>query len=161
MPMGPIELADHVGLDIGLEVASSLREAFPDEVPEIPGWLTEKVEKGEVGRKSGKGLYDYDDKGKPKKVNPGEPPADMADRLILPMLNTCVRLLREGVAEDADTVDAAMIFATGFAPFRGGPLHYARARGVDDIVSTLKRLASQHGPRFEPDQGWEKLRAED
>ncbi len=159
MPMGPIELADRVGLDIGLEVANSLRQAFPDEVPEMPAWLKQKVEKGELGRKTGKGLYDYDDKGEPRKSAAAEPPPGMADRLVLPMLNTCVRLLREGVTEDADTVDAAMIFATGFAPFRGGPLHYARSRGVDDVIAALTRLSEQHGPRFAPDEGWEKLRA--
>ncbi len=168
MPMGPIELADRVGLDIGLEVARSLRQAYPDEVPAIPEWLVEKVERGERGRKSGKGLYDYDDKGRPRKSEVGKdkagagavgaPPPDMADRLILPMLNTCVRLLREGVAEDADTVDGAMIFATGFAPFRGGPLHYARSRGIDDVVATLERLAGKHGARFAPDPGWQVLR---
>ncbi|MEO9340886.1 3-hydroxyacyl-CoA dehydrogenase NAD-binding domain-containing protein [Mesorhizobium sp. SB112] len=161
MPMGPIELADRVGLDVALEVAKSLREAFPNEVPEIPVWLKEKVEKGELGRKSGKGLYDYDDKGKPRKSDAGDIPDGLADRLILPMLNTCVRLLREGVAEDADTVDAAMIFATGFAPFRGGPLHYASARGIEDVTSALKRLTAKHGARFEPDEGWDKLRARD
>lgn len=160
MPMGPLELADRVGLDIGLEVARSLKQAFPDEVPEIPGWLAAKVEAGELGRKSGKGLYTYDDKGRPKKQDAGEPPADAADRLILPMLNTCVRLLREGVVADADTIDGAMIFATGFAPFRGGPLHYARERGVDDVVATLERLREQHGPRFSPDAGWDGLRTD-
>lgn len=159
MPMGPIELADRVGLDVGLEVARSLRDAFPDEVPEIPAWLKEKVEKGDLGRKSGRGLYDYDDKGKPKKTTADGAPQGMADRLILPMLNICVRLVREGVAEDADTIDAAMIFATGFAPFRGGPLHYARQRGVDDIEATLRRLEAEHGSRFTPDEGWDRLRA--
>lgn len=161
MPMGPVELADRVGLDIGLEVARSLREAFPNEVPAIPSWLQGKVEKGDLGRKSGRGLYDYDDKGKPKKGEAGDPPDGLADRLILPMLNICARILREGVAEDADTVDAAMIFATGFAPFRGGPLHYARQRGIDDITAALARLAAQHGDRFEPDEGWNRLRAGD
>ena len=157
MPMGPIELADRVGLDVGLAVARSLRQALPDEVPEVPDWLAAKVEAGESGRKSGKGLYDYDDKGRPRRKERDDappPPEDTADRLILPMLNTCVRLLREGVAPDADTVDGAMIFATGFAPFRGGPLYYARGRGIDDVVATLRRLEERHGPRFAPDAGW-------
>jgi 3-hydroxyacyl-CoA dehydrogenase/enoyl-CoA hydratase/3-hydroxybutyryl-CoA epimerase len=76
------------------------------------------------------------------------------------MLNTCVRCLREGIVEDEDTLDGAMIFATGFAPFRGGPMHYARSRGVADIVETLKRLEQKHGPRFAPDKGWEALGGE-
>lgn len=160
MPMGPLELADRVGLDVGLEVARSLREAFPEEVPEIPAWLARKVEAGELGRKTGKGLYVYDDKGKPKLTDTRAAGPDLADRLILPMLNTSVRLLREGVVEDADTLDAAMIFATGFAPFRGGPLHYARKRGISDIVATLEQLATTHGPRFAPDEGWQILRSE-
>lgn len=159
MPMGPIELADQVGLDIGLHVAGSLKASFPAEVPEIPGWLREKVERGELGKKSDKGLYDYDDKGKPRKKDAPEPGPDMADRLILPMLNICVRLLREGVVDDPDTLDAAMTFATGFAPFRGGPIHYARERGVDDVTKALRRLEQRHGPRFEPDEGWNSLSA--
>ncbi|WP_035708341.1 3-hydroxyacyl-CoA dehydrogenase NAD-binding domain-containing protein [Niveispirillum irakense] len=158
MPMGPVELADRVGLDIGLEVARTLRETFPGEVPDIPAWLETKVKKGEIGRKVRRGLYDYDDKGKPRKGEAGTPPADMADRLILPVLNTCVRLLREGVAPDEETVDAAMIFATGFAPFRGGPLHYARQRGIAEVEATLHRLAATHGARFTPDEGWARLR---
>ncbi|WP_246804334.1 3-hydroxyacyl-CoA dehydrogenase [Mesorhizobium mediterraneum] len=159
MPMGPIELADQVGLDIGLHVADSLKALFPAEVPDIPGWLREKVENGELGKKSGKGLYDYDDKGKPRKKDAPEPEPDTADRLILPMLNICVRLLREGVVADANTLDAAMIFATGFAPFRGGPIHYARERGLDDVVEALQRLEQRHGPRFKPDEGWNSLSA--
>ena len=81
----------------------------------------------------------------------------MTDRLILPMLNTCVRCLREGIVEDADTLDAAVVFATGFAPFRGGPLHYARSRGVGEIVAALSALETKHGPRFAPDEGWQAL----
>lgn len=160
MPMGPLELADQVGLDIGLEVAETLRASFPGEVPEIPAWLREKVEKGELGKKSGKGFHDYDDTGKPRKKSDAPKPEErMVDRLILPMLNTCVRLLREGLVEDADTLDGAMIFATGFAPFRGGPIHYARERGIDDIVATLERLKEKHGDRFNPDEGWKRLAA--
>ena len=66
--------------------------------------------------------------------------ADMTDRLILPMLDVCVACLREGIVADEDIVDGAMIFATGFAPFRGGPMHYARTRGVANVRDALERL---------------------
>ncbi|WP_034883776.1 3-hydroxyacyl-CoA dehydrogenase / enoyl-CoA hydratase / 3-hydroxybutyryl-CoA epimerase (plasmid) [Ensifer sp. WSM1721] len=161
MPMGPIELADRVGLDIGLEVVRMLKDTLDDPIPEIPGWLEKKVESGETGRKAGKGLYEYDDKGKPKKRSDAPAPGpEMADRLLLPMLNTCLRCLGEGIVEDEDTLDGAIIFATGFAPFRGGPMHYARSRGGADILATLKRLEQQYGPRFTPDKGWEDFSGE-
>jgi 3-hydroxyacyl-CoA dehydrogenase/enoyl-CoA hydratase/3-hydroxybutyryl-CoA epimerase len=73
------------------------------------------------------------------------------------MLDACVACLREGVVADEDTVDAAMIFATGFAPFRGGPMHYARARGAETIRHELERLAQRYGERFRPDPGWSRL----
>src|SRR6185312_1744937 len=76
-----------------------------------------------------------------------EPTPEMTDRLILPLLDVCVGALREGIVEDADVLDGAMIFGTGFAPFRGGPIHYARDRGVDEIVATLKTLESKYGKR--------------
>jgi 3-hydroxyacyl-CoA dehydrogenase/enoyl-CoA hydratase/3-hydroxybutyryl-CoA epimerase len=69
-------------------------------------------------------------------------------------VNECVACLRERVVEDADLVDAAVIFGTGFAPFRGGPLTYARARGVPQVVARLQELASRYGARFTPDAGW-------
>ena len=71
--------------------------------------------------------------------------ADLIDRLILVLVNECVACLREKVVEDADLVDAAVIFGTGFAPFRGGPLTYARARGVPAVVARLHELAARHG----------------
>jgi len=77
--------------------------------------------------------------------------------MILPMLNTLVRCLREGIVDDADTIDGAMIFGTGFAPFRGGPLHYARRRGIAHVREKLLELEARNGPRFEPDRGWELL----
>jgi len=85
------------------------------------------------------------------------PTGEMTQRLILPMLDVCVACLREGVVADEDTIDGAMIFATGFAPFRGGPLHYARSHGVKDICATLVRLSQRYGERFFPDAGWNKL----
>ncbi len=157
MPMGPITLADKVGIDICVDVAGVLRESLDEPVPDIPEWVNRKVEAGQLGEKSEKGLYDYEE-GKPKK-NPEapDPDPDMSDRLILPMVNTCVRLLREGVTDDEEIVDGAMVFGTGFAPFRGGPVHYARKRGIADIRETLSRLADHHGDRFRPDEGWDRL----
>jgi 3-hydroxyacyl-CoA dehydrogenase/enoyl-CoA hydratase/3-hydroxybutyryl-CoA epimerase len=158
MPMGPIELADQVGLDICVEVAGMLRSELDRPMPDLPSWLTEKVEKGQVGRKSGKGLYDWKD-GKPVKARDvPAPEAETADRLILPMLNACVSCLRENIVDDADMLDGAMIFGTGFAPFRGGPLRYARNRGVDQVVMALRTLENRLGARFAPDEGWTALR---
>jgi len=152
MPMGPLTLADQVGLDICLEVGRSLRDTLDKPVAETPDWLAKKVEAGETGRKAGKGIYDYDKGGAPEEPA-DEPDQALIDRLILPMCNAAVECLREGVAEDADTIDAAMIFGTGWAPFRGGPLHYARVRG--DVPDRLRDLAERHGERFAPDPGWD------
>jgi 3-hydroxyacyl-CoA dehydrogenase/enoyl-CoA hydratase/3-hydroxybutyryl-CoA epimerase len=82
----------------------------------------------------------------------------MIDRLVLPISNVCVAALREGIVDDADAVDGAMIFGTGYAPFRGGPLNYARTRGVENIVSTLRALAERFGGRFAPDPGWDNFK---
>jgi len=158
MPMGPIELADDVGLDICLHVAEMLRANLKHDMPDPPQWLKDKVAKGELGKKSGKGLYDWKDGHAVKSRGETEPaPADTVDRMILPMLDVCVTCLREGIVADEKIVDGAMIFATGFAPFRGGPMHYARTRGIADVRDTLKRLAATYGPRFQPDPGWDTL----
>ena len=155
MPMGPIELADEVGLDICLHVAEMLRGSLNREMPDAPQWLKDKVGKGELGKKTGKGLYDWKDGHAVKSHDDAAPPPDAADRLILPMLDACMTCLREGVVADEQILDGAMIFATGFAPFRGGPMHYAQTRGFADVRDTLKRLADQYGPRFQPDPGWD------
>ena len=157
MPMGPIELADEVGLDICTHVADVLREQLGRPMPETPKWLRDKVEKGELGRKTGKGLYDWKDGKAVKASDAGEPAADMTDRLILPMLDVCVACLREQVVADEETIDGAMIFATGFAPFRGGPMHYARTRGAENVRQALEQLAAKYGERFRPDAGWNQL----
>jgi 3-hydroxyacyl-CoA dehydrogenase / enoyl-CoA hydratase / 3-hydroxybutyryl-CoA epimerase len=157
MPVGPIELADEVGLDICMHVAETLKAGLERKMPDIPSWLREKVEKGELGRKTGKGLYEWKD-GKPVKATEvAAPTGEMTNRLILPMLDVCVACLREGIVADEDTIDGAMIFATGFAPFRGGPMHYARQHGVADICATLVRFSQRYGERFFPDAGWNKL----
>lgn len=154
MPMGPIELADQVGLDICLGVADMLRDRLDTDMPDSPEWLRKKVEDGDLGRKTGRGLYEWKD-GKPDKKNDTKTaPKDTLDRLVLPMLNACVACLREEVITDAEVLDGAMIFGTGFAPFRGGPMNYARERGYDDIKKRLKSLSEEYGDRFKPDEGW-------
>ena len=79
-------------------------------------------------------------------------------RLILALANECAAVLREKIVADADLIDAGVIFGSGFAPFRGGPLTYARKRGLDAVVARLSELARVHGPRFTPDTGWSELR---
>jgi 3-hydroxyacyl-CoA dehydrogenase/enoyl-CoA hydratase/3-hydroxybutyryl-CoA epimerase len=157
MPMGPIELADTVGLDICLHVAEMLRDALDRPMPDVSQALRTKVELGNLGRKSGKGFYEWKRGEAVKERDAPKPTEEMTDRLILPMLDVCVGCLREGVVADEDTVDGAMIFATGFAPFRGGPLHYARSRGVANVRAELERLAQRYGERFRPDPGWDRL----
>src|SRR5262245_2902092 len=188
MPMGPIELADEVGLDICVSVADHLRGAlkpspdgrdmFERAIPDVPQWLKDKVARGELGKKTGKGLYEWKN-GKAVKTPPapssasaaeaGAGPsaagqrrdpvdyAEMTDRLILPMVDACVARLRQRVVADEETVDGAMIFGTGFAPFRGGPLHYARTRGVANVLQALEQLTAKYGERFRPDPGWSQL----
>ena len=156
MPMGPVELADSVGLDVGLNVSQVLGKAFDRPVP---ARLEEMVKAGKLGRKSGQGFYKWENG---KAVKPGgdsqPPPADAQDRLMLPLINEAVACLSEQVVADADLLDAGVIFGTGFAPFRGGPLQYARDRGIDNIVARLEALAARHGPRFAPHAGWQQLR---
>ncbi len=155
MPVGPIELADVVGLDVALHVGRVLAEAFHGSVPPV---LVKLVEQKKLGRKSGEGFYAWRD-GKPLRpaAQPQDVPPDLEDRLILPMLNEAVAALREGVVKDADLLDAGAIFATGFAPFRGGPLQYAKSRGIESITSRLTELERRHGGRFRPDAGWSRL----
>ncbi len=154
MPVGPVELADTVGLDVALHVGRILASASGREAPQ---GLESLVAAGQLGRKSGRGLYEWRE-GKPLKPPPGQVPADLQDRLVLQYVNEAVACLREGVVADADLLDAGMIFGTGFAPFRGGPLHYARQRGIDEVVARLQALERKYGPRFRPDAGWDDLR---
>ena len=131
MPMGPIELADTVGLDICVAVGKMLT---PDATP--PKKLTELVAAGPLGRKTKRGFYDYAS-GKPAKQAAGAVPAGLADRLIGPFVTEAKGALVEGIVADADLVDAGAIFGTGFAPFRGGPLHYAGVEGQRAPIPAL------------------------
>jgi 3-hydroxyacyl-CoA dehydrogenase/enoyl-CoA hydratase/3-hydroxybutyryl-CoA epimerase len=154
MPMGPIELADVVGLDVAAHVGEIVASELGRPAPNLTR-LRELIAIGKLGRKSGAGFYLWRD-GKPVRAAAGEEPAprDLIDRLILVLVNECAACLREQIVEDADFIDAAVIFGTGFAPFRGGPLAYARSRGVAGVVERLEELAGRYGGRFQPDSGW-------
>jgi 3-hydroxyacyl-CoA dehydrogenase/enoyl-CoA hydratase/3-hydroxybutyryl-CoA epimerase len=157
MPMGPIELADVVGLDVATHVGEIIAAELGRPAPDLSR-LRELVAARKLGRKSGSGFYDWKD-GKPVKpaADGAMAPQDLIDRLILVLVNECVACLREKVAEDPDLIDAAVIFGTGFAPFRGGPLAYARTRGTKEVVARLGELSGRYGPRFTADSGWPLL----
>jgi 3-hydroxyacyl-CoA dehydrogenase/enoyl-CoA hydratase/3-hydroxybutyryl-CoA epimerase len=157
MPVGPIELVDIVGLDVAAHVGEIIARQLGRPASEVPR-LSELLAAKKLGRKSGAGFYVWQDG---KAVKPATPaaaaPPDLIDRLILILVNECVACLRERVVEDPDLADAAVLFGTGFAPFRGGPLTYARARGAAAVVARLTELAARYGERFQPDRGWPSI----
>ncbi len=157
MPVGPIELIDVVGLDVASHVGEIIAQELQRPVTRITR-LEQLIPAGKLGRKSGEGFYRWQD-GKAVKPPGAEAsmPPDLLDRLMLVMLNECAACLREHVVESADMVDAAVVFGSGFAPFRGGPLSYARERGVAAVVARLQQLAGLYGERFRPDAGWALL----
>ena len=153
MPMGPIELIDTVGLDVAQGVGAELAPFLGLQVPATLA----AVEPGKRGKKDGQGLYRWEN-GKP--VRPEVPngyraPSDLEDRLILPLLNEAVACLHDQVVADPDLLDAGVIFGTGFAPFRGGPIQHIRATGADALLERLKALQARHGERFAPRPGWD------
>lgn len=154
MPMGPVELADTVGLDICLSVGQNLAQHFKLNIPER---LKQMVSEGKLGRKTGDGFYRYSKNQKPQKILPKDYNAspDITDRLILRMLNEAMACMREKVVADYDLLDAGMIFGTGFAPFRGGPIQYMQMHGIEKLKGRLEQLKVQYGPRFTPDMAWE------
>ena len=121
MPVGPIELADQVGLDVALSVAKILKMPTPEDHP-----LARLVEEKKLGKKTGEGFYKWVN-GKAEKGTTslrGQKLDELGRALVDPLIDECEKALKEGVVASADHVDAGVIFGTGFAPFRGGPLHY-------------------------------------
>jgi 3-hydroxyacyl-CoA dehydrogenase/enoyl-CoA hydratase/3-hydroxybutyryl-CoA epimerase len=156
MPMGPITLADTVGLDICLHVAENLSSHLGGEVPKR---LKRMVEAGQLGKKTGNGFYRYDKSGKVEGSTTGseKPEHDVTERLTLRYINEALACLREGVIAEEDLLDAGMIFGTGFAPFRGGPLHYVRSEGVQAMRDRIQEMQEKYGERFRPDAYWSQL----
>ena len=157
-PMGPIELADTVGLDVGMSVGKVLAAAFGERAR--PARVQKLVAAGKLGKKTGEGFYHWH-AGKPVKdqalAGKGVP-SDLQDRLVMSFVNEAVACLHDGVVQEADLLDAGIIFGTGYAPFRGGPLQYARERGIDNCLTTLQALEQRHGSRFAAAAGWDTLR---
>jgi len=154
MPMGPVELADTVGLDVALHVAKILGEAYG--VP-VPSELEKMVAQKKLGRKTGQGFYSWKS-GKPTKPDADGPaPPDLQDRMMLPMLNEAVAVYHDRVVSDLDLLDAGVIFGTGFAPFQGGPINYAKSRGVEHLLATMETLEARYGERFKPHEGWSDI----
>lgn len=124
MPMGPLELVDTVGLDVVLAAGAQLAGAA-----EPPRCLAVRVSGGHLGRKTGRGFYVWQE-GKPRRAMASPVASDLGARLVAPLVAATRRLVECGVVADADLADAGVIFGTGFAPFRGGPLHDSHAPGA-------------------------------
>jgi 3-hydroxyacyl-CoA dehydrogenase / enoyl-CoA hydratase / 3-hydroxybutyryl-CoA epimerase len=164
MPMGPLTLYDQVGIDIASHVAAILTDAFGERLGDA-SLLTPLVEAGRLGKKAGVGFYRHEG-GKPQPdpeaeslVRAGRPtarrapgPDEIVERCILRMIDEGARCLEEGVVRDAEDLDLAMVFGTGFPPFRGGLMRHADALGPRHVAERLESLASTHGIRFQPSE---------
>jgi len=161
MPMGPMRLLDEVGTDVSLHVAETLAAALGGRLT-IPGHLKEMVTAGWLGRKAGRGYYLHDKSGKDAKPNPGVAAYvkrnsaqslsrdALCERMVLLMVNEAARCLEEGIVDAPDDVDFAMIMGTGFAPFRGGPLRYADATGIGNLVAAMRKWTGMGAKHFAP-----------
>ena len=156
MPMGPIELMDTVGLDVATGVAKVLCPFLGITIPEK---LQSMISAGKRGKKDGEGFYVWKDgrAQKPDVPSSYQPPADLEDRMILAFLNEAVACLHDRVVDNAELLDAGIIFGTGFAPFRGGPIQHIRDTGAGVLKARLEALATKFGDRFKPKAGWDAL----
>jgi 3-hydroxyacyl-CoA dehydrogenase/enoyl-CoA hydratase/3-hydroxybutyryl-CoA epimerase len=163
MPVGPMALTDEVGIDVATKVAHILHEAFSDRLP-VPAWLDRLTQDGRLGTKNGRGIYRYEN-GERKEPDPSvygllglqariqnPDPDHIVDRMVLPMVNEAARCLEEGVVRSAGDLDLALIFGTGFPPFRGGLCRWADQEGLGRIIGTLERLEGAVDSRFAPSE---------
>jgi 3-hydroxyacyl-CoA dehydrogenase/enoyl-CoA hydratase/3-hydroxybutyryl-CoA epimerase len=167
MPMGPMALTDEVGIDVATKVAHILHEAFGGRLP-MPAWLDRMPEHKRLGTKNQSGFYRYEGRERkdpdpsvypllglqPRVQDPD--PGLIADRMVLPMVNEAARCLEEGVVRSAAELDLALIFGTGFPPFRGGLCRWADQEGLNRVLATLERLESAVGERFQPSEALQR-----
>jgi 3-hydroxyacyl-CoA dehydrogenase/enoyl-CoA hydratase/3-hydroxybutyryl-CoA epimerase len=175
MPMGPIELTDLVGVDVAAHVAENMYKAYGSRMEPAPIWsrLQElrQSHKGMTGKlitKQWGGKRRLDPRvarlirqirNERSRSQSAPPQETIIERLVYPVINEAARCLDEKVIEKADHIDLAMVFGTGFAPFRGGPLRYADQVGLEKVVATLEQLAREH-PRLAPCEGLRRRAAE-
>lgn len=126
MPFGPLEWADILGLDYCRQLGETLSKTSPLLVPEL---LVDRVRSGKLGRKNGTGFYRYRHGRmlKPERARWDGNIAALQDKLVNQMSEEAALCLEQGIIENPDLLDAAMVFGAGFPAFRGGPLQYARS----------------------------------
>jgi 3-hydroxyacyl-CoA dehydrogenase/enoyl-CoA hydratase/3-hydroxybutyryl-CoA epimerase len=170
MPMGPLELTDLVGIDVAAHVARNMHAAYGDRMQAAPLWdrlqelrksndrtATQIIHKGRGGKQLDSTVASV--VSKMRKSSQRISRDAIIERLVYPVINEAALCLAEGVVEKPEDVDLAMVFGTGFAPFRGGPLRYADTIGVGKIVETLSRLAEIH-PRLVPSEALRRMAEE-
>ncbi|MBE7495854.1 MAG: enoyl-CoA hydratase/isomerase family protein [Verrucomicrobiaceae bacterium] len=133
MPMGPLRLLDEIGLDVAAHVAQTLAAAFPDRFPKSD-MLDKRVAAGHLGKKSGQGFYRYENGREIAPATHHDLPRheSIGTNLALLLSQEAMRCLKEGIARNADDIDLAMVLGTGYPPFRGGPITFARDTGIVD-----------------------------
>jgi 3-hydroxyacyl-CoA dehydrogenase/enoyl-CoA hydratase/3-hydroxybutyryl-CoA epimerase len=166
---GPLEVIDLVGIDVAAHIGRTVQPAFADRFPPNPAFEA-LAQRGWLGQKSKRGFYNY--AGKKKRISPeavalvrqtAAQPASLVrslprpaqlreatERMVLLMVNEAAAAVGEGLVASPDLIDRAMVFGTGWAPHRGGPLRYADDRGLADVVRAMTELARRLGPRFAP-----------
>ncbi len=161
MPVGPLALLDDVGLDVAAKGGEVLQAAFPERLR--MGGEEALAAAGRLGRKNGKGFYEYADgkRGAPapeayaalrvKRLDKSPLPSEVMEaRLVLPMINEAAFCLEDSIVTAPARLDLAMIFGTGFPAFRGGLLRHADSLGLGRVFTRLDDLAERLGPRFSP-----------
>lgn len=159
-PVGPVTLSDEVGIDVGAKVGKIMHDAFGDRL-QPPQGFDKLLASGRKGRKSQRGFYLYEDgeKGGVDEsvyadlgVTPGTSmdSGTIQDRLVMHFLNEAARCLEDGILRSARDGDIGAIFGLGFPPYTGGPFMHIDSLGAKNVVSTLERLAAEHGPRYAP-----------